>query len=111
MTGGSLGPDLTSVYLRYQDKALTAFLRRPCLRWDPGARGDAHLTPGESFAVKAFLRDSALPQATARATAGATGTAAADDDALATAPPPHAATATASAEEHLRAAAGKGTGR
>ncbi len=61
-TGGSLGPDLSSAYAEYQDKALTSFLRQPCFRWDPDIAGDLHLTPRESFAVKAFLRQSALPR-------------------------------------------------
>jgi len=56
LRNGSLGPNLTTVYERYQDMALTAFLRKPCFRWQ---RGDAdhYLTPKESFAIKAFLRD------------------------------------------------------
>lgn len=71
--GGSLGPDLTVAYLSYQDKALTSFLRRPCMRWDARLGGDHHLTPGEAFALKAFLRQSALPLSTARAAAVAGG--------------------------------------
>jgi len=53
---GSLGPDLTGVYLRYQDMALTAFLRHPCFSWQTNASGDHYLTAKEAFAVKAFLR-------------------------------------------------------
>src|SRR3989449_2461158 len=33
--GGTLGPDLTDVYARYRDQALTAFLRHPCFQWNP----------------------------------------------------------------------------
>ena len=60
MRGGSLGPDLTGVYFRYQDKALTTFLRQPCLEWKTGAIAGEYLTPKESFSVKAFLRNIAL---------------------------------------------------
>src|SRR5262249_27476462 len=54
LRGGTLGPDLTSVYARYQDKALTLFLRHPCFQWSPSAT--TYLTGKESYAVKAFLR-------------------------------------------------------
>jgi cytochrome c2 len=59
---GSLGPNLTDAYLRYQDKALTLFLRQPCFRWDTGASEALYLTATESFALKAFLRNAALQQ-------------------------------------------------
>jgi cytochrome c2 len=64
MRGGSLGPNLKDVYIRYQDKALTFFLRQPCMQWETGAgtSGDIYLTPKESFALKAFLRDAAMRQ-------------------------------------------------
>jgi hypothetical protein len=58
MRGGTLGPDLTSVYFRYQDVALTAFFRHPCFSWarpNPGV----YLTARESFSLKAFLRQAA----------------------------------------------------
>lgn len=58
--GGSLGPDLTNAYLRFQDKALTLFLRQPCFQWDTGGSADIYLTPKESFVLKAFLRTAAL---------------------------------------------------
>ena len=61
--GGSLGPDVSAAYLAYQDKALTSFLRQPCFRRGSDVGGN-HLTPSESFAVKAFLRHSALRRAT-----------------------------------------------
>ena len=60
MRGGSLGPDLTQVYFRYQDKALTYFLRQPCFQWQMGESTDVYLTPKESFAIKSFLRNVAL---------------------------------------------------
>jgi mono/diheme cytochrome c family protein len=60
LEGGSLGPDLSTAYLDYQDKALTSFLRHPCFRWDPSFGGERAPTAAESFAVKAFLLESAL---------------------------------------------------
>lgn len=59
--GGSLGPDLTRTYFKFQDRALTEFLRHPCFQWD-GA-GAHYLTATESFALKAFLRQAAVRQA------------------------------------------------
>jgi mono/diheme cytochrome c family protein len=57
--GGNLGPDLTGTYLRYQDAALTLFLRHPCFVWETGATSsDQYLTARESFDIKAFLRHS-----------------------------------------------------
>jgi mono/diheme cytochrome c family protein len=53
--GGSLGPDLTEVYSRYQDKALSQFLKRDCLLRLPAAR-DRAVTSDESFAIRAYLR-------------------------------------------------------
>jgi cytochrome c2 len=60
--GGSLGPDLTAAYLKYQDKALTSFLQRPCFPRAPELSGAAFLTPEESFGLKAYLRQVSLPQ-------------------------------------------------
>jgi len=71
-SGGSLGPDLSSVYLRYQDMALTSFLRHPCFKWDPRMSADEYLTPVESFALKAFLRRQSLRQPGAGSAAGKT---------------------------------------
>jgi cytochrome c2 len=68
MRGGSLGPDLTSVYFRYQDVALTAFLRHPCFSW-ARANSGIYLTARESFALKAFLRLAASETPTRAATA------------------------------------------
>lgn len=68
--GGSLGPDLTDVYLQHQDLALTEFLRQPCFQWDAGASAGSYLTPKESFALKAFLRQSAMQHKSQAASAG-----------------------------------------
>ncbi|HKD83008.1 MAG TPA: c-type cytochrome [Candidatus Angelobacter sp.] len=58
--GGSLGPDLTQTYLRYQDRALTEFLRQPCFQWRTASASPHYLTPKESFALKSFLRQVAF---------------------------------------------------
>ena len=54
--GGSLGPDLSSTYFKYQDKALTDFLKHPHL-----ARISAghELTAQESFNLKAYMAKTA----------------------------------------------------
>lgn len=52
--GGSLGPDLTHAYSKFQDKALSLFLARGCFPTLPES-GKA-LTVQESFALRAFLR-------------------------------------------------------
>src|SRR5262249_49492707 len=31
-SGGTLGPDLSATYVKFQDRALTLFLKRPCFR-------------------------------------------------------------------------------
>jgi mono/diheme cytochrome c family protein len=57
--GGSLGPDLSTAYARYQDRGLAALLARGCF---PRARPTlvrAILTDQEAFALKAFLRPAA----------------------------------------------------
>lgn len=58
--GGTLGPDLTDVYVRYRDQALTAFLRHPCFQWNPRISAAQYLTVQESFAIKSFVRQAAL---------------------------------------------------
>lgn len=68
MRSGSLGPDLTGVYPRYQDMALTAFLRHPCFSWQTDAPSDHYLTAKEGFAVKAFLRKASPQTESARNT-------------------------------------------
>lgn len=67
LRNGSLGPDLSGVYLRYQDMALTAFLRHPCFSWQTDAPIDHYLSAKEVFAVKAFLRVVSLRAESARA--------------------------------------------
>lgn len=57
--GGSLGPDLTQTYFKFQDRALTEFLRHPCFQWEAPGGGTHYLTAKESFALKAFLRQAA----------------------------------------------------
>jgi cytochrome c len=54
--GATFAGDLTHVYSRFQDAALSEFLRRPCFPRAFGTSGDAPLTENEVFAVKAFLR-------------------------------------------------------
>jgi mono/diheme cytochrome c family protein len=56
MVGGSLGPNLTGVYSRYQDKALSQLLERDCLSRLPAAIDRRAVTGDESFAIRAFLR-------------------------------------------------------
>ena len=55
-TGATFGSDLTHVYSRFQDAALSLALRRPCFprAFDKDTAGP--LTADEAFAVKAFLR-------------------------------------------------------
>lgn len=59
LRGGSLGPELTQTYLKYQDGALTAFLRHPCYLWAAPSKDQRYLSPKESFFLKAFLRTAA----------------------------------------------------
>jgi len=58
--GASLGPDLTGVYLIYKDRALTLFLKQPCTPRHPDHSAARYLTPRETFALKAYLRQIAL---------------------------------------------------
>jgi len=58
-TMATFAPELSLVYERYQDKPLDAFLRVPCCSRRPEAPVTHVLTPDESFAVRAFLRDAA----------------------------------------------------
>jgi cytochrome c2 len=58
-SGGSLGPDLSGVYLRYQDRAMTLFLKQPCFRRLPESASSAFLMPQESFALKSYLKGAA----------------------------------------------------
>jgi mono/diheme cytochrome c family protein len=54
--GGSLGPDLTAVYPRYRDVALTSFLKTSCFLRTPESSGTNLLTPQEAFDLKAYFR-------------------------------------------------------
>ena len=59
---GSLGPVLTHTYLKYQDKALTDFLKRLCPPWNSEEGSQNQLTPQESFDLKAYLaQEAGLP--------------------------------------------------
>jgi len=62
LRGGNLGRNLNDAYFRFQDGALTLFLRQPCFQWDTGVSTDVYLTPKESFAIKSFLRNVAVQQ-------------------------------------------------
>ncbi len=52
---GTLGPNLAAVYLKYTDRALTDFLKRPCFPRHPEMLADNYLAPQESFDLKAYL--------------------------------------------------------
>jgi mono/diheme cytochrome c family protein len=56
LAGGSLGPDLTRTYSKYQDKDLRSLLEWDCLPRTPATDGRRPMTADESFAVRAFLR-------------------------------------------------------
>jgi mono/diheme cytochrome c family protein len=60
--GGRLGPDLTTTYYKFQDRALTEFLRHPCFQWKNAGDGTRYLAARESFALKAFMRHAAHGQ-------------------------------------------------
>jgi len=57
---GSLGPDLTHAYSKYQDKGLSSLLQRTCLPRMPAVDGVPSVTAKESFALKAFLHEADL---------------------------------------------------
>ena len=59
LAGGSLGPDLSASYARYQDQALTSRLKQPCPPVAASVAAGTYLTPDESFALKAYLRRAA----------------------------------------------------
>jgi mono/diheme cytochrome c family protein len=54
--GGTFANDLTHVYSRYQDTALSDVLRRPCSPRSFTTEDGSALTDTEAFAVKAFLQ-------------------------------------------------------
>jgi len=55
-SGATFGGDLTHVYSRFQDAALSAFLQHPCFPRVFTNDRAAPLTSREAFAIKAFLR-------------------------------------------------------
>jgi cytochrome c2 len=55
----SLGPDLSGAYLKYRDRALTDYLKRPCFLRDPEVSTNHYLSPQESFALKAYMAQKA----------------------------------------------------
>jgi nitrate reductase gamma subunit len=67
-SGGVFASDLTSIYSQYQDIAMTVFLKRPCFLRFPESKLPAYLAPEESFALKAYLRSTALASQPADAT-------------------------------------------
>lgn len=54
--GGSLGPDLTPAYSRFQDRGLASLLARGCFPRVANRLIGPSLTDQESFALRAFLR-------------------------------------------------------
>jgi nitrate reductase gamma subunit len=60
--GGTLAADLTTAYSQFQDGAMTQFLRHPCFLRHPEATLPAFLAPEEAFAIKAYLRNTALAE-------------------------------------------------
>jgi mono/diheme cytochrome c family protein len=54
-SGGTLGPDLTTAYRTFRDRALADFLRRPCFERQPESSVPAYLTPQELFDLKVYL--------------------------------------------------------
>jgi mono/diheme cytochrome c family protein len=54
-SGGSLGPDLSHAYARYQDKSLATLLARGCFPRVPDSAGRKPLTDDENFALRAFI--------------------------------------------------------
>lgn len=59
-SGGTLAFELTSVYSEYQDAAMTLFLKRPCTKRVPESQSAVFLAPQESYALKAYMRSTAL---------------------------------------------------
>jgi nitrate reductase gamma subunit len=59
--------DLTNIYAEHHDGGFTQYMKRPCLVRFPESQMARFLTPDESFALKAYLRHTALPASIARA--------------------------------------------
>jgi mono/diheme cytochrome c family protein len=55
--GGTLGPELTHAYSKFQDRRLAALLARGCFPRVPDISARKSLSDDEAFALKAFLRD------------------------------------------------------
>lgn len=66
-TMATFAPELSRVYDQYHDKSLAAFFRSGCLHRETAPPATDTLTPGESFALRAFLRDAAHRSAAAPA--------------------------------------------
>ncbi len=63
LAGGSLGPDLTQAFSKYQDRALAALIERSCFPRTPKAQEARAKREGgadDSFALRAFLRETDL---------------------------------------------------
>jgi mono/diheme cytochrome c family protein len=56
---GNLGPELTRAYSKYQDKALTDFLKHGCSPWSSGSAAERYPTAQEVFNLKAYLAQAA----------------------------------------------------
>jgi cytochrome c2 len=54
-SGGSLGPDLSHAFSRYQDKGLASLLARGCFPRVPDSGPQKPLTEQEAFALRAFI--------------------------------------------------------
>jgi len=54
--GGTLGPDLSRAYARFQDNRMSSLLDRGCFPRVPYTSAKSPLTEQESFALRAFLR-------------------------------------------------------
>ena len=61
----SFGPELSQVYEQYHDKPLAMFFRSPCWPREVEVPVMTPLTPAESFAIRAFLRDASRQSAAA----------------------------------------------
>jgi mono/diheme cytochrome c family protein len=59
--GGTLGPDLSTAYARYQDKGLSALLARGCFPRVPPTMAKTMMTEQDAFALRAFLRRETTP--------------------------------------------------
>jgi mono/diheme cytochrome c family protein len=58
--GGSFAADLSHTYLEYQDRALALFMKKPCFPRYPESTLALYLSPAESFALRAYLRQAAF---------------------------------------------------